>query len=165
MRDEQITVFDTIAEETEKMMDLWGTVQEAAVQIRSVSGVQKKELRGLILQAVESLGDKASALFQAEKEYGELTRRRRAALWEASQEEMPESARAWQISFAALLSQHFFDRLRGCLQLSAAAAERTADLAETIFPLDQPRFYAVGIGPALWDHGSGTFCPDHAAGL
>ena len=69
MRDEQITGFDPIVEETEKMMDLWGTVQEAATQIDSVSAAQKKELQGLILQAVESLGDKAGTLFQAGKKY------------------------------------------------------------------------------------------------
>ena len=40
MRDEQITGFDPIVEETEKIMALWGTVQEAADQINSVSAAQ-----------------------------------------------------------------------------------------------------------------------------
>ena len=138
MRDEQITGFDPIVEETEKMMDLWGTVQEAATQIDSVSAAQKKELQGLILQAVESLGDKAGTLFQAEKKYGKLTKEHLTALSVAFQTKgLLEEVQAWQISFATLLNQHFFDRLRGCLQISVEAAKRTAVLAETTFPLNQ----------------------------
>ena len=138
MRDEQITGFDPIVEETEKMMDLWGTVQEAATQINSVSAAQKKELQDLILQAVESLGEKAGILFQAEKKHKELAGEHRAALSVAFRTEgLLEAVQAWQISFATLLNQHFFDRLRGCLQLSAAAAERTVAMAENVFPLNQ----------------------------
>ncbi len=120
------------------MMDLWGTVQEAATQINSVSAAQKKELQDLILQAVESLGDKAGTLFQAEKKHKELAGEHRAALSAAFRTEgLLEAVQAWQISFATLLNQHFFDRLRGCLQISVEAAKRTAVLAETTFPLNQ----------------------------
>ncbi len=138
MRTEQITGFDPIVEETEKMMALWGTVQEAAVQINSVSAAQKKELQDLILQAVESLGEKAGTLFQEEKEYGELARGHLVALNVAFRTEgLLEAVQAWRISFVTLVNQHFFNRLRGCLQLSAAAAERTVAMAENVFPLNQ----------------------------
>ena len=138
MRDEQITGFDPIVEETEKMMDLWTSVGEAAVQSSSVSAAQKAELKELIAQAVERLGKTAGALFQAEQEYKELTQEHRGALGEAFQAGgIVEAVQAWRISFAALVSQHFFDRLRDRGQLSEAAAKRTAELAETVFPLNQ----------------------------
>lgn len=136
MRDEQIAAFDSLAEETEKIMTLWGTMQEAADRAAAVPE-EATALRELILQAAERLESKAGDLFQQAETYTAWAEKQNAELAAVSTKMLPKAVQAWRLAFARLAVQHFFDELRRHLQLSDAAAGRAAALVETVFPLEQ----------------------------
>ena len=148
MRDEWIGVFDADAEETEKMVQLCATAEEAAAHAAE-NEKDAEEMRSLILQAVEGLGAKAAEVFSHGEEFEAVTVKHRSSLAGVPAGELPQAFQGWYTEFLPLMFQYFYNRLKKSQQISAAAAGRTEGLAKSSLPFTSPSRSILLWGTAL----------------